>query len=442
MGIGSLSWRIELDEPAKVHCGSTSIVKGSVVLRYTAAQAGVGAGELFGPMEVAIVLEGRAKSKIWKRSGEHTTIYRGRAPLVSLGSGIHNGSIKIQVARDHRLRFTVAFPETVQPNRMQPAWRSSADFDTSLSAPLPPSMNLAYHGFGHRFDCFVEYRIKAMVSMPSIDVKIAPIYEDHGPMVYYQPVRLSEVFAARHNTTPLKLIDSVEVKNKYLLPVEQRPTGFMQHAKNFFDSDAYPTFAYDCLLEGPAEVYLDQPINFTLSLRPNIPRSTAPELPTMKVINFNIQIKAQTEVRADSLIFERGSRGTEVAVYLAAKTQQNEDFSKANDFTKTYSTPVLAGLPTSFSTFNIFRAYIMSVTVVVETATKTRKFNRDYKVKILPPLIYSDHTPIAGSSQQIHEHSEAEAGPSTVAEQLPQYQAPPSYEQTKSKPDQVIQQTV
>lgn len=417
-----------------MHCGPSHMIKGRLAIRFVPSKKST--TELFGPLQASVQLEGRAKTKKSHAEEDNESTNRGRAPLVRLGTNVHDGPVRVQAGHYTLLPFDVRLPESVQLPKEQPGWKDDADFDSSPSAPLPPSMRFSYQTSKVRFECFVEYRLTAKVSMSQIDIKTKPQqpFDPAGEMIFYQPYRLSPIFSGRLDTTPLNLRQQVEISNKHLLPEHLRPTSITQRARGFFDDSVYPSFVYAIALDGPQEIHANQSISFVLSLRPNIEKTTAPELPSLCVVSFQVHLKKHVKVRVQGPD-ERHEIATELIRQCEASTDRNE-FSKATDYTRIFTTPIFWGVKSSFSTYNILQTYTLEIVVSVEAAKKVRKFQKEYKVKVLPPLTYANgHLSAADTPRAIAGPSGSQAGPSNAVEPLPEYQPPPSYEQVDKQLD-------
>ena len=109
MSIGTLQARIVLDEARKIYCGSSEPVTGNVVLTFTPSPKSNNT-ELFGPLKINLLFHGRSKSKIWKKNGNSTTIYRGRAPLFQRSETLYSDSFKAQPGESHSFPFEIYFP--------------------------------------------------------------------------------------------------------------------------------------------------------------------------------------------------------------------------------------------------------------------------------------------------------------------------------------------
>ncbi|QIW96757.1 hypothetical protein AMS68_002275 [Peltaster fructicola] len=390
MPIGDLSTRLMLDRPRETYYGSEKEILGQVTVTFSSKDATV--TELFGPMEVNVLLEGRSKTKIRVRRGRYHVTYRGRAPVLAIQSTIHAGPIRIASAAPHTFPFKLRFPEHIH-NLPTDNFDPDPHFDMTPNSPLPPTMLYNYDTgiMNHRFECFVEYRVRAILSVPGIDVNVLSYGGQVGLPVMYEQPRVPGAIA--HDAVMKSPNHMLSISNKYLLPEHERPSGFKAKTAAFFKSDAYPTFAIHAILNGSANLLLGEEVKFELSLRPDLERSTVQEQPEVKLTAFRMCISSWTLVRAEVAFLSRvQSEDKERQLTLTGVVQDTRPFSKANDYTKTVTMKPLQGLPSTFSTKNITRTYTVDfeVTLTVAEETKHLKF-RDVPVRILPPALERSH---------------------------------------------------
>lgn len=379
-----------------------------------------GNSELFGPLKISITFHGRSKTKVWKKSGNSTHIYRSRAPLFSRSSKIYDDSFRSQNGASRNFPFTVYFPDTVEYG-FDGGWDSDdRRYALANNGALPPSFNTHYSGFVDKFECFVEYRIGVAVSMPGLKIDVQTPGKYDEPLVYYERPRLSQPINDR--PTPWK--NNMVVKNELLLPRADRPSGFRQKAKAAFSSDYYPTYAFDWTCDAPRHVYVNEPITFNIRIQPRETECTAVLVPDVLLTMCHVNIKSHTDVRTDKqFLTTPESDGTTTEASLVGKWDSGRAFSKANDWTKTVNLPTASGLTSAFQTCNISVSYSMKVELEFTVAGKTKEFENEFMISVHPPLQEQPSgAPIAGPSGQ-------QLGTSEEPQALPRYEEPPDYGQ-------------
>jgi len=385
MTIGSLTAKIVLDDPKKIYYGFVEPVIGHVLITYrpgSSKDPTQHITDLFGPLRVTITVHARAKTKIIKNSGQNRRVYRGRAPLLSQSFEVHNGPIKCAAHKACQLPFAIRIATAHRTK--QPTWKPDVRYGDSFL--LPPTFNISYHGFAHRFDAFTEYRIGLDVGMPGIDITIHAANGDSEPHLLYGQLR-----------TPLNVVSHEQytanqhfmIQNEHLLPESDRPMGFKEKAKALFKSDYYPGYHFDVSFSAPRHLYLDENLMFEVSLHPDMKLSTAPVTPEVQLVACSASLKAQTVARAEQQLFtEPESEGNEIVVVLSALDRRLLPcpLSKANEFTKQLSLGPLTGVPSTFATFNIARSYTLEFKIRLEGANKHFDVERTFPVTVHPPI--------------------------------------------------------
>lgn len=413
MGVGSLSARVVLDDASQIYYGADRAVTGHVELSFRSGLPND--TELFGPLQIMVVLHGRAKTKIWKSNGQRRTLYRGRVPLMNVTHTIHDGPIRIPRNQLHKFPFAIGFPRDCQSIPQVEGF--SSDDAIFRACDLPPTFDMNYHGLAHRFDAFNEYRMGVDVAMPGIDLSIVLPTKEMEPAVLYEQTRSLE---SDFEQMPLCYQHSMKIQNEHLLPESERPTGFKQRAKAFVTSDYYPQYHLTVFVTTPTHFCLAETIAFEIRVQPRLELCTAPVTPEITLTTCRVSISAQTVVRAERQVFYAHiSRGNEVLLQLNGVPDSQAPFSKADDFTKRIRTQPLTGIPSTFKTLNIARNYTMSIAFTLLGANKELSFERDVAFTLHPPKLHGDamgETVVAGPSRI------------EAADQLPQYEAPPSYD--------------
>lgn len=427
MSVGTLYTQIVFKEPGKIHCGNRDPVLGHISIRYSAGPKNPGA-ELFGPLKVYVFLHGRAKTKIWKSNGQTTSVYRGRVPLFSRKVLIYDDSFRVQPGEAKTFPFSLTFPEVTDATVMD-EFHEDARFMCHQNQPLPPSFQNSYHGFAHRYEAFVEYRVGVDVFMPQLPVDVNKPTKYQEPVVHYERPRVSQPVRGR----PRDWRGYVSVSNELLLPESDRPTGFRQKTKAFLGAGSFPTYAFDWVCLAPADIHLGQPACFEVQIQPRARECTAPLVPDVRLKYFHIEIMAHTQVRAHRQIFScPESEGNYTIGQMMGVVDNREPFSKANEYTKIINTEALGfgktgTLSSSFSTYNIALAHSVKISFAFELTDKAKEIKREYAIAVHPHLETAPPpiTAIAGPS----------SGPQNatdMASDLPPYDHLPSYEQAST----------
>ncbi|KAI1750327.1 hypothetical protein F4782DRAFT_253759 [Xylaria castorea] len=423
MSVGTLFTQIVLNEPGKIHCGNRDPVLGHISIRYSAGQKNQ-SGELFGPLKVFVILHGRAKTKIWKSNGQTTSIYRGRAPLISRKVVVYDDSFRVQPGEAAIFPFSLTFPE-VTDSMMIDDFDEDSRFTSQPNQPLPPSFQSSYHGFAHRYEAFVEYRVGVDAVMPQLPVGVSRPLE---PVVHYERPRASQPARGR----PCDWRGYVSVKNELLLPESDRPSGFRQKTKALLGAGNFPTYAFDWVCLAPKDIHLGQPACFEVQMKPRAHECTATLVPDIRLKYFLIEIMAHTQVRAHRQIFRcPDSEGNYSICQMMGAIDNREPFSKANEYTKVINTEALGSgktgaLSSSFATYNISQTHTIKISFAFEVTDKVKHIDRKYTIMVHPPLETAPPpvTAIAGPSEPQNTQD--------MESDLPRYDPLPSYEQASA----------
>ncbi|TKA25884.1 hypothetical protein B0A50_05639 [Salinomyces thailandicus] len=418
MTIGTLTVYVALDEPEKIYCGSDDAITGHVTVHYTPTSSKKQTSpppDLFGPLHLTAHFHGRAKTRVYKNNSQNRQTYRGRSPLFSAISVVHDGPFRSAPNETHRFPFSVTFPSSIDISHTG-AWKPDYCFDTAFTGDLPPSFDLRYTGLAHRFDALTEYRLGAQASLPGLDVYIdarhagknSPLHSSQELEIHYSPP-LSRLPADPANST---FTNHHKIQNALLLPEPDRPSGFKEKFKSLTHSDYFPEFHFEVLCTHPRRLYLHSPLHFSIRVRPQADLCTAPLWPEVHLKIFTFTLTARTSARAEQqFLSEPSSEGSETILRFSASAKDLPPgpFEKANDMTKAIVTDVLAGGPCSFATRNIRRAYEMRIELVVACAGKSMRVRRDVEVVVCPPL--------AGQVQRVgsgEDGGDCVAGPSSL----------------------------
>lgn len=442
MVIGNLRAKIILTEPKRVHQGPGAPVQGNIELEWLPAPAskgasiGAGNDELFGPLNATVSFQGRAKSKIWERHNNSTSIYRGRAPLFYNTILAYDDSIRLTKNGSMLIPFSICFPPGNETVATGGQWNEDPRYDVTPGAPLPPSMFIEYRGFAHHHLCFVEYRVSARITMPGLRVTVTGLEDDAGPRVNYEPLPLLiEPSPERH-----VLNRDAVIQNEFLLPEEDRPSGFREKAKAMLKSDYYPKFHFDISVSSPKDVILGQPLAFTCWVKPNFETSTAVVIPDITLHWLRATLSAKTAVRSERNVISCHESGSSEDVLRIQARDDSAPFGKAGDWTKVVQTQVVEGnFCSSFRTFNISHTYTLKLDLAVYCASKKITMEWELPVLVHPPAPPPLFVPGSGVDTAGRAAPSGMGGPSAPLVEdlgdvdrvapLPEYEEPPGYDQ-------------
>lgn len=395
MTVAVLQTSVALDPPRRPYVGPEDVITGNVVVKCLSGTT-AGIPEVFGPLKLVVVLHGRAKSKIIKNNGQNRSTYRGRAPLIRASAVVHNDSFKGVFGSTYKFPFAVAFP----PKTQLGAGLFDLDgglFDSTPGRPLPPTMALSYHGFAHRFDCFVAYQLQLMAGMPGIDVKVNGTDAEY-PIRYEMPRIPIDARDDRLSSWTRRIC----VSNAHLLPPGDRPSGLKEKTKALFSSDYYPRHIFEATFSSPQHLYVSSRPRFSISIR-HLDDSTAPVVPDVILKSFSVSLKAYTEVRAEKQIFSEPTSHGDESLWGSVKGVIGP-FEKSRDWTwDVRATTIPPRIPPSFKTYNINRSYRLKVSWIVRCAEKDFTLEQSHNVILKSPLM-GDSSAEQGTSQQGYEN--------------------------------------
>ncbi|KAM0716457.1 hypothetical protein Q7P37_007902 [Cladosporium fusiforme] len=458
MSVGVVLGKVVLDNPTKYHCGPNDPVTGCIALTYRphgTTQTEL-ARPLFGPLKLFVTFWGRAKTKIRKSNGQSSSTYRGRAPLFSQHVTIYDGPWTCEPRESTRFPFSLNFPAATQPMPNQGDFREDRRFHEEAGGPLPPTFATNFRGFSKSTEAFVEYRVSASMRMPGINVEIRGFEGEHQiPAILYEQPRAPMSQAITPRTQ--RFSQTAMLQNEYLLPEEERPSGFRQKTKFMFSSEKYPIYMYSVIITAPTDVYLGQPLVFEFSIRPNLETSTTSINPDLRIGQVSAKFTAYTVARCEHNFFTTPESDSDEALprLPAEVLDQATPFGKSNDYTKVAHTRVgLTNTCSPFTTYNISRNYSFKLNFKISGAGKDEWFERRMPITVHPPLddgsvmlsapgLHTAHGLAQASSSSARPVSTSTAGSSTSphmrelpkpptppkVDGLPQYDRPPEYDE-------------
>lgn len=352
------------------------------------------------------------------KRGKNSSTYRGRVQLFSRNIKIFDDSAKIASGEKWPVPFEVLFPEGFE-SRIVGNWEKDARFDCSQEQPLPPSFVNNYSGFSNHYESFIEYRVGVYISVPHLPVEIVRPEKYTEPVVHYQQPRLPrplEPLYHRHK-------NRIDISNEFLLPEEDRPSGFRQRFRAGISSDYYPHYNFDWVLVAPQHVYLGQPMAFEVYIRPR-EDCTAVVIPEIRLTGLGVSLVASTVVRAEKQFISSPEAGHDEEVkYFRGILDDPGPFSKANDWRKIINTaPVPDSIASTFKTVNICHTHCIRVHVNFAGAEKRFSYDPLLKVTVLPLLMDTSVVAAASSSSAVAGLSSQPAGSGQQPDEtLPRY---------------------
>jgi hypothetical protein len=302
------------------------------------------------------------------------------------------------------------------------------------------------------FKSFVEYRLKAEIRMPGIDITVHGLNQSGGtdegiPILYEQPRLPASALA---NFRSRSFADSITLQNEHLLPEAERPTGFRQKAKFAFSSEKYPTYLFTIRGTVPSEVPVGQPLILELALHPDAARCTAPIPPEVTIRWVRAELRQYITVRAEYgfLSSEESTKDSHLPLPCRI-VEPSVPFGKANDWTKFVRTTGVVDAASSFSTWNICQMYMLQVEYRVSAAGKEKTCKHTFPIVVHPPVdgagggfaeaeassssaaaaVVAPTTALHSTPQDLQAALPSSSAPLDPATGLPEYERPPEYDQ-------------
>jgi len=261
--------------------------------------------------------------------------------------------------------------------------KPDARFDDRLALDeLRPSFRMKKCGFG----AFTEYCVGVAVYMPGIDVRTACPSKWKEPYVLYAPPPTPRYAVSRYAWTSK---DSFSIRNKYLLPKNERPEGSKESITALFKpATVYPGCNCDVVLSAPEHIYIESPMEFTIMLRPDDSKCEASCTSDVNLVRFQASLKASTVIRTEKN-FSHGheKKITETIAILDGDVEMDGLFPGVDGYTTTVRTPaLLADVSPTFITVNIARTYVLEVGFRLLGAGKRKTIVRGFDVLVHPAI--------------------------------------------------------
>ena len=410
MKIGTIYYSVVLDRESRVYAGSEDPVTGHVVLEFKAWDREKGetnVEELFGPLQVHVTFEGDIRTEIdqdYMNRASHPE-YRDERKLFQRTTLIYDGKVRAPVAEKKYIPFKFFFPKRAQPTVKQKRnGLREDDWDG-----LPPALHTEFRGAYGGGKGSVEYKIKAELELPGIEVDVAT--RGIPPTLQYRPSIMPDSSSIALATFE----QAFTVSDESLIPQPERPQGFRAKAKALLKEVEPPTYAFDIVsIDVPECVRPLQNLNFQIAIRTNHERTTATVTPEVILQECKVTIIGFCGVRVWPTLQspkESGEmRDLEDAAVVFGTIRPEGPFSKENDYNKTITTQTLPYLPCSFAVDRMSRYYKARINMSLQVGSRRIHANREFPVTVLPPLQggTSDVTGTArvGPSQSSKGHEE------------------------------------
>ncbi|MBE7158696.1 MAG: hypothetical protein INR62_09735 [Rhodospirillales bacterium] len=240
----------------------------------------------------------------------------------------------------------------------------------------------------------------------------------------------------------------MDLSNEFLLPENERPSGFRQKAKAAFSSDFYPHYAFTWTLVVPRYIYLGQPIPFEIQVQVREDQCTAPVIPDILLKQFTAVLSSHTIVRAEKQFISNPEAGhDDILARLTGEHDNRRPFDKAHDWTKKITIPPLPPdrFTPSFKTVNISHTHSVEIKILLQAACKNISFEKRFLIDVLPPFLppRQSHEAAVSSSAAASALLGHSAPPPPLAQEvqgveeaLPRYEEglPEYHEATGSRP--------
>ena len=354
--------RINLQEPRRVwHPGDT--VTGHVVLDAT---------DQVDVERISISFEGRAKSRVQRRQGDHHHTYRGLVILFKFSQKLFQGPFTLKPG-SMQWPFEFQIPESrpqmsrvIAGDVFQYPSFPKGRFNNGPSQPLPPSMDSENTGFGSPRSCYINYRLTANLSVTG-SFKTGREFICGLQLRPYREIANPEISYARS-------LHGFDIRTLHLIPeATTRSLNFKERMKTVFSPSSLPTSLFSIALELPRSAIAGQPMHgVRLFLEHDLQHSTAPELPLVYLKKFTLTLQQRTSimVKAYHLLGENDDMESWDSKRLVASWQGKQPLAERVDLSAVLAPKAIrapAMVPT-FRTFNVAVEYSLLAEFSVECA--------------------------------------------------------------------------
>lgn len=371
---------------------------------------------------VVVTFTGRVKTKIHRRTGKTSHIYRGRLILFSLSETLYTGHYTHK-AGSYNWPFCFIIPARPQSPEHIPYVDDSGPWDTYqdlLSTeeqyqlnglPSTCNFNFNYHSAD---EAFIEYKLEAIVSEPDDKRRL------FGPG-RFSTVRLLDIYHPTHRYHPqdydLQAVSSIlSLQSLRLLPEyrhDEAKLSFKQKAHAFFHPGSLPQFRFKLSLHFPRIVVPNSPnaVPILLSYEPislelcsseqqkdgaassPIVHPSQSSMPPVFLRKAELNLQSSLHYRAGSFLhnsigidreqLERHSLLRENALNVLLSQTEAFDLSQILPADRTFATFSQTIYP-SFRTTLIALRYIWRWRIVVQTCGEQVTFSDEIFGKVLP----------------------------------------------------------
>jgi hypothetical protein len=397
MRVGTIYSSVVLDRDSRVYSGSEDPVTGDVVLEFKAWDREKGetsVEELFGSLKINLIFEGDIKTEIdedYLNRASHPE-YRDNRELFQQTTLIYDGQFRTRASEKKYIPFKLFFPKRAQPTVQQR--RNGLQEDDWDS--LPPALHAEFSGAHGGGKGSVEYRIKAELRLPGIDVDVAT--RGILPSLQYRPSNTQDSSSIATATFE----QAFTVSDESLIPESERPQGFRAKAKAFLKEVEPPTYAFDIIwIDVPETERPSQSLNFRVAIRTNHERTTATVKPDVLLQECKVTIIGFCGVRVwptlESAKESGEMRDLEDAAVVFGTIYPDGAFSKGGDYTKTITTQPLPYLPCSFAMERMSRYYKARINMSLQVGSRRINAMREFPITVFPPLQQSRSDAVSGA---------------------------------------------
>lgn len=292
---------------------------------------------------VSIRFFGRIKTYFVQHHGQGESHWKGRAPIHEENSVLYEGKHTHQPGSfSWPFKFSVpTHPDEALVRSFKNQWKAKAPFlstyDDIFSHPLPPTFKFSKHGFGYRYQSFVEWVLEVTMKEPeeSHVLKYTRTKKTTLPLTLMNPPQddpitrplpgiefslpagmpeksNAEQVKQRSASRMVSQTSSHTVKSLKLLPHNRdADLSLRQRASSLFKSSDLPRFTFNVTVSRPdtVQVLAGEGIPIKMSLSPVADPSqntlTPESYPTVRVDTISLVARAKTHIRWKSLMRDR-----------------------------------------------------------------------------------------------------------------------------------------
>jgi hypothetical protein len=379
-----MSLNILLDESNNQVYTAGDLVKGRVVLESTKDEA-IG--------EVVITFLGRTKTRIRTRKfSTREAIYRGRGTLFWYSHVLYQGHYTVR-ADKYEWPFEFTFPHESKGRSVDDVFGRRHPFRANNDVhPLPPSFDHTGAGFNTGFECFIEYKLEAVLSRPPESYKLFSSGLEAEHALNFLPRRTTQ-----NPGLGMKLFQrSFAAQTLRLLPEKaEAKLTIMETMRSMFQKEDLPTANFAIWISYPTVIYPGGPFPLHLSMK-HI-STTVENSPTIFLESVNVVAKTKIFARSPAFMGDYNDddsirrRLLSIPRMHTAITESSSDLSIIQtvdtsswlDLGQEINT---LSLRPDFSTYNIAISTKVDLTIEVTCAEKKFKLTMGSDLMVLPPV--------------------------------------------------------